>query len=116
MPKSKAQVLALHAAVVTHFDHEYGRNESRLVSWQRLCRNVSVEEGTSITQCKKKLRGTFINIVDFVQARNNGTAVRAFASAGELSRYMKSAGREKFFPLAKAEENPILRWMLIHVR
>ena len=42
-----------HLAVLTQFEHAYGRNDTRLASWQKLCRDVGVNEGTSITQCKK---------------------------------------------------------------
>jgi len=35
------------------FTNRYGKDESQLESWQRLCRDVGVEEGNSITQCKK---------------------------------------------------------------
>lgn len=52
MPRKLTAAMA-HLAVVDHFDTNYGRNESKLDSWQSLCRDLGVEVGTSITQCKK---------------------------------------------------------------
>ena len=122
-----------HTAVVNHFNQAYGRNESRLASWQQLCRDIGVTEGTSITQCKKvcflpnapymylilrilqNLKGRFVNIIDFVAAQRNGTAVRVYPSAQALRNYMANAGRSKIFPLYLAKTNPILKWMLIEL-
>ena len=41
------------AQIMTDFEDFYGRDETKLDKWQRLCRDVGVAEGASITQCKK---------------------------------------------------------------
>ena len=41
-----------HHAIVNHFDTTYGQASS-LAAWQAFSRDVGVQEGGSITQCKK---------------------------------------------------------------
>lgn len=62
------------------------------------------------------LKGTFVNIRDFVAAKEGDADadVRTFTSAKELSNYTRQSG--KIFPLKIAKRNPILRWMLIELR
>lgn len=58
-PQSKKEQKALLvASVVTSFNDSYGRDDSKLAIWQRLCKDLDVQVGSSITQCKKaKLLG-----------------------------------------------------------
>lgn len=42
----------VHIGVIDHFNNTYGRSE-KLEALQELCRDVGVQEGTSVTQCKK---------------------------------------------------------------
>lgn len=126
--------LRIAVMVVGHFDTTYGRNVSRLQAWQDLCRDVGVGIGGSIDQCQRvgpkhtpspesfnslthryqNLKGIYINIVDYVNAKQHGTDVRRFSSPKALSNYIRN-NPAKMFPRDEAKKNPILRWMLIHL-
>jgi len=41
------------AAVTTHFSNTYISSNGRLAAYQQLCRDLCVDVGTSINQCKK---------------------------------------------------------------
>lgn len=127
----QAEKLQVASVVVNFFDSTYGRNETRLDMWQQLCRDVGVEVGTSIANCKKvvrigswltvqlltclqNLQGIYLNIVDYVKAKEGGRAFRRFSSPRELSNYIKN-NKSKMFPREEAKRNPILRWMLIRL-
>ncbi len=62
----------------------------------------------------QNLRGTFVNIVDSVNACENGTSIKIWTSAKALANYTWSSG--KIFPLKRAKEHHILNWMLIELR
>lgn len=62
----------------------------------------------------QNLRGIYINIVDYVHAKQFDRSFRKFDSPKELSNYIRN-NRAKMFPRAEAKKNPILRWMLIHL-
>ena len=63
-----AKELAIYLArlaVVSHFDEAYGKDVSKIEAWQQLCRDIEVEVGASINQCKKvtpPLSPTYIEI------------------------------------------------------
>jgi hypothetical protein len=42
----------LHAGVIDHFERHYESAHSKLEGLQQLCRDVGVEEGSSLTACK----------------------------------------------------------------
>ena len=60
------------------------------------------------------LKGNFVNIEDFVEAREKGEKARIYATASALREY--TIATQKIFPLYKAKANPFLCWMLIHIR
>jgi len=49
MAKTKAQKIR---ATIDYFEQTYGSTPT-LATWQAFCRDVGVNEGNSITQCKK---------------------------------------------------------------
>ncbi|KAI4524288.1 hypothetical protein K525DRAFT_194353 [Schizophyllum commune Loenen D] len=102
-------------AVVTGFRTNFGSNEADLNAWRRLCTTVGVEGGEafgSIGECKKALKGTFVNIVDLVDAANAGKTVsKTFNSANKLRAYSLTMG--KIFPKKRAKSNPLLKFFLI---
>jgi hypothetical protein len=50
--RTSRQPTAEEQEVIDHFD-QYGYNDGKLSAWQKLCRKVGTQEGTSIRQCKK---------------------------------------------------------------
>ncbi|KAL1730554.1 hypothetical protein EV714DRAFT_210683 [Schizophyllum commune] len=126
-------------AVVTGFRTNFGSNEADLSAWRRLCTTVGVggaEAFGSIGECKKvsvndvwvlsfnllwsrracghALKGTFVNIVDLVDAANAGKTVsKTFKSAQKLRVYSRKPKEEKIFPKKRAKSNPLLKFFLI---
>lgn len=137
---AKAAVKAKHEAevanIILHFDETYISNPSRLAAFQQLCRDLEVEVGTSLTQCKKvfaafhwflsrisvltsppqNVNKANVNIHDFVrvqQAGGNLNGIR-YPSKASLRRNMQE-NRGRRFPLKKAKENEFLKAMLIEL-
>jgi len=66
--KRKRQLEALRAEVAFH----HGTCTHKLVQWQKLCEEMSVETNLpSIVQCKKALKKVYINLWDVVDHRRN---------------------------------------------
>ncbi|KAK3722182.1 hypothetical protein LTR37_002615 [Vermiconidia calcicola] len=99
--------------IVNYFDTTYGRDVTKLEKWQLLCQDLGVDAGPSINKCKTALKGIYVNIVDFVAAKQAGEEVHLFRSYKALQTYILRTG--KVFPLKRAKQSPILNWMLIDV-
>ncbi|EME38511.1 hypothetical protein DOTSEDRAFT_161497, partial [Dothistroma septosporum NZE10] len=97
------------ASAVTHFA-QYDSFPSKLLGWQALCRDIGVEEGPSITKCKKSIAAVYINIFDFVA---QGKAARHWPSLRALAKYSQESGR--VFPKKKAKSETVLRVLLRHL-
>ncbi|SMQ45938.1 unnamed protein product [Zymoseptoria tritici ST99CH_3D7] len=102
------------ANIIDVFNTEYGMSDTKLGSWQKLCEDVGVTVGSSLTQCKKALKTAHINIVDFVAAKQAGAVIPRHASANKLREYTKNTGG-KVFPLKKAKASPFLKAFLIQM-
>ncbi|THH09544.1 hypothetical protein EW146_g8659 [Bondarzewia mesenterica] len=104
-------------AAVEEFHKYFGENVSSLQAWQDLCRQLGVViDGMppgSITECKRLLKGVYVNIVDLVDSQISGNTVKTFSSAKDLSKYIRRTG--KVFPRERAKANPLLRQFLIIV-
>ncbi|KAF8919153.1 hypothetical protein CPB85DRAFT_1429785 [Mucidula mucida] len=105
-------------AVEDGFIATFGVNNSSLQSWQRLCTIVGIpaaETLLSIKKCKAALKGTFVNIVDLVDAAAAGKVMTkgVFNDITSLRRYIKNT--KKMFPRGRAKRNPLLRHFLIMV-
>ena len=67
-----------------------------------------------LTHNSQALKGTFVNIVDLVDAANAGRTVsQTFKSAQKLRVYSRKPGEEKIFPKKRAKSNPLLKFFLI---
>ncbi|KAK5127116.1 hypothetical protein LTR85_008476 [Meristemomyces frigidus] len=99
------------AKVVEYFNKTYGYDAENLPMWQLLCEHVGILPEPTIKECKEALKKIFLNIEDFVDARESGTEARKFATKQELRDYSISA--DKIFPLWEARQNGILKMLLI---
>ncbi|KAI6854546.1 hypothetical protein KC338_g8677 [Hortaea werneckii] len=108
--KSKAQ---RNAAAVQHFNMNYGVDETKLQGWQRLCEDVGIPPQDSVTQCKKALKTTFVNIHHLVDAKKRGEHPRRFPSREALRNHIKQTN--SWFPKKVAKENGFLKALLIEV-
>jgi len=113
----------LAEAVEAGFLSTFGVNVSSLQAWQSLCETIGVPEAkegedlpllTSISACKKALKGVYVNLVDLVDAAMAGNVIpKKFSSQKELAKYIRKTG--KFFPKSRAKRNPLLSRFLIVV-
>ncbi|KAI2629810.1 hypothetical protein GGR54DRAFT_280134 [Hypoxylon sp. NC1633] len=68
-----------------------------LQDWQRLMTDLGFdEEFKSKTQCRKALRGVWVNIVDFLEDSKAGRPTERFKSERQLSKYTKET--KKIYP------------------
>ncbi|GAB7347992.1 hypothetical protein MBLNU459_g5490t1 [Dothideomycetes sp. NU459] len=66
----------------------------KLHHWQALCAELCMTHiPGSITQCKKALQNTHVNIVDLMDARRTGQRVKVFGSYAALRNYTFATGR-----------------------
>ncbi|KAI9771739.1 MAG: hypothetical protein M1839_002754 [Geoglossum umbratile] len=97
------------------FETHYGHKSEKLEGWQDLCREVEISPTpASITQCKKELKRTHVNIVDLIDCRRTGEyPVLQHKSKAALRRYTLKHG--KIFSLKRAKQNGFLTALLIGV-
>ena len=122
------------AAITAHFSNTYISGNGRLAAYQQLCRDLKVDVGSSIIQCKKvrssdavdemtgeltrrpwqNIKGAHVNLHDFVRVQQNGGDINSykFPSYSALRRdILNNHGRR--FPLSKAKASEFLSAMLI---
>jgi len=94
---SQSDLRHLRKKLVQEFNLTYTR-ASRLEEWQNLLRVLEVEDiPNSITQCKKKIKGIHVNLVDLTQGE-----LRIFSSRADLQRY--TIATNKWFPKQEAKK------------
>ncbi|KDQ15341.1 hypothetical protein BOTBODRAFT_31668 [Botryobasidium botryosum FD-172 SS1] len=95
------------------FTRQYGQDAHRLSGWQGLCADVGIKDiPSSITQCKKVLNTTWVNIVDLVECRESGRLpAKQYRSQNALREYTQRTG--KIFPKKAAKRNKFLAALLI---
>ncbi|KAH8676519.1 hypothetical protein BGZ60DRAFT_371764 [Tricladium varicosporioides] len=99
--------------VVEEWDRYFG-SEDNLENWQRLCRDVGIDdELPSIRQCKKALETVWVNIHDLLRAIRTDTPVRIFETKDDLIEYTRKKG--KYFPREKAKEGGPVKALLKHI-
>ncbi|TGZ77423.1 hypothetical protein EX30DRAFT_311232, partial [Ascodesmis nigricans] len=82
-------------------------------NWQRLCLALGIDPPPStVSACKKAVRSTHVNIVDFYEAwtRNELHEVRQFGSVGALGRYTRK--QKKTMSRADVKDDGLLRYLL----
>jgi hypothetical protein len=135
MPSKKDYTAAV-AAITAHFSNTYISSNGRLAAYQQLCRDLDVDVGSSIIQCKKvesrnnsaektneltktseqNINGARVNIHDFVRVQQNGGDINAYkfrSYAALRSDILNNPGRR--FPLRKAKISEFLSVMLINL-
>ncbi|CAI6335585.1 unnamed protein product [Periconia digitata] len=95
------------AAINEHFDREYGTDYTKLDMWQLLCVDVGIEPApSSITQCKKALKSSLVNIYDFLSEER---PVKQFQSYSQFVKYTRDG---RLYPLDKAKEDSFAKMFL----
>jgi len=99
--------------VVERFDAYFG-DVSKLENWQQLCRDLSIDPvPKTLTQCRKELRGKWVNIYDFLDHKKSNTKQVFFKSERALAAYTVREG--KIYPMKLAREGGPVRELLAHI-
>ncbi|KAG5985262.1 hypothetical protein E4U55_007364 [Claviceps digitariae] len=61
--------------------------EEILEGFRALCREVGLPPGDSIADCKRSLKGTLVNIVDFIDAARTSRPVKVWDDFGDFCHY-----------------------------
>ncbi|KAI0033373.1 hypothetical protein K488DRAFT_28761, partial [Vararia minispora EC-137] len=100
-------------ALVHQFNQTYGTEVNSLRSWQALCEALGLDEiPDTLKDCQEVVEGVYVNIVDFVDAREGGAhaQVKIFDTEVRLSEYTIKTG--KYFPKENAYAGGLLRHLL----
>jgi len=116
--------------IVTEFARYFG-SEDKLKNWQRLCRDVGIEDvPRSLKNCKQvwkilicigfqssdwmqALRNVWVNIYDLIVAIRQNKIPHRFPSRHALSAY--TLRTRKIFPKERAKEGGPVRQLLAHI-
>ncbi|KAH6704021.1 hypothetical protein BKA61DRAFT_680265 [Leptodontidium sp. MPI-SDFR-AT-0119] len=99
--------------VVAEFARYFG-SEDKLENWQRLCRDVGIEDVPgSITKCRLALRKFWVNIYDLIEAVRQNKIPHRFPSEKALRKYTIS--KHKVFPKEEAKEGGPVRALLANI-
>ncbi|KAG9847636.1 hypothetical protein KCU98_g3831, partial [Aureobasidium melanogenum] len=79
---------------------------------QHLCVELSIEPPDTITQCKKILKKTHVNLVDLMNARRTHKKVGKFDTEKQLSKYSRETG--KIYP-KKDAKGDVVKVLLRHI-
>ncbi|KAK0618239.1 hypothetical protein B0T17DRAFT_509788 [Bombardia bombarda] len=110
MARKKSKNKATADATAAYFRARY--NSTSLSDWQRLCRDLDLDDELlgSIAKCKKALRKVHVNIYDFQSALSEGTPVHHFKNDNQLREYTIRTG--KTFPRGHAKESGPVRALM----
>ncbi|KAJ5592214.1 hypothetical protein N7537_009118 [Penicillium hordei] len=97
--------------LASQFDAHFGTDATKLENWQALCAEVKTQSPTkSISQCRKALAKTHVNLVDLVDSRRTGKNVKHFPSPKALREY--TLNTRKIFPKSAAKKDGFLKALL----
>ncbi|EED22065.1 conserved hypothetical protein [Talaromyces stipitatus ATCC 10500] len=92
------------------FDNFYGKEYTKLESWQNICTEVGIEPLSSVTKCKKALSKVNVNLVNLIDCRTTGEKPLLFPSLDALRKYTRKRGRA--FPREEAKEDGFIKILL----
>ncbi|KAF8527563.1 hypothetical protein BU17DRAFT_39287 [Hysterangium stoloniferum] len=108
-PRAKAYRL-LQTAATEQFNLIYGTNVNDINVWQSFCVLLQINlVPDTISACRKKVKGVFVNIVDLVDATISRKPINRFPSERALSEYTLNG---RIFPLDRAKAGGVLRYLL----
>ncbi|RDX53153.1 hypothetical protein OH76DRAFT_1433139 [Lentinus brumalis] len=101
----------IHDAMVLQFNVMYGRRADDLSAWQSLCDALGVNPiPDNIAQCRKIVKTTHVNLVDFLQRPDPEKPVQTFPSERALAKHSKK--QKKIFPKSNVNVGSLLRDLL----
>ncbi|KAI0773917.1 hypothetical protein C8Q74DRAFT_1200046, partial [Fomes fomentarius] len=115
-PRRKKERETLRDAMVKQFNMMYGKDLDDLSAWKALCDALGAGRVVDpiphdISQCRKTLKKTHVNLVDFIDPRRNPEVpVRVFPSEKELAKYTNK--HRKIFPRSNVHAGSLLKYLL----
>ncbi|KAK2462693.1 hypothetical protein APHAL10511_005309 [Amanita phalloides] len=113
-PESKERKEArtrFSAAMGRQFSSFYGTRVDDLAAWQALCLALGVDPvPETVDECRKIIKSTHVNLVDFIDTRLTGVPVKTFETEEKLREY--TLENRKFFPKQSAKESGVLKYLL----
>ncbi|KAG9311181.1 hypothetical protein JVU11DRAFT_8251 [Chiua virens] len=110
-PERKRAHQEFNDALVLQFNKLYGTDVDDLKNWKSLCRVMRIKPvPDDLHTCRETVRGTFVNLVDVVDARTTGVKAKSFGTERQLSEYTLSTG--KVFPKENAHAGGVLQHLL----
>lgn len=121
--------------ITAHFASTYISGNGRLAAFQKLCADLRVDVGTSITQCKKvktshktntlythpnhviqNIKSANVNIRDFVRVQQAGGDVSTIKyKTFRALRSDMQVNPERRFPIRRAKADELIAAMLINI-
>ncbi|KAK3337228.1 hypothetical protein B0T19DRAFT_437899 [Cercophora scortea] len=88
-----------------------------LAKWQRLCRDLGLEEGTftSKTQCRKAIAKIHVNIHDFIEAVHAGVSFQQSTLTANWPWPSTTRKTKKVYPRAQAKASEPLKVLLRYI-
>ncbi|KIJ51124.1 hypothetical protein M422DRAFT_158523 [Sphaerobolus stellatus SS14] len=111
--KRKRQALyALQHAIGEQFTVAFGNQDDDYQNWYNLCGTLGINPiPESITQCRKAIKGVYVNIFDVVDAQRQGRkATPMFSNVHLLRAY--TFDNEMIFPKRRAKREGLLKYLL----
>ncbi|KAM0714908.1 hypothetical protein Q7P37_009373 [Cladosporium fusiforme] len=102
-----------YRAMLDEFGMNYGVDETKLDGWKRLCNDCGVQQGPSITKCKRNIKRANINILDLIYAKKEDKIPYHHLGRHALAAYTREEGM--WFPKELAKENGFLKVLLVDI-
>lgn len=87
---SQQRTIAMRVELTSQY---FPSSQPRLKGYQDLCSEVDVHPGKSITECRARLKNTYVNIMDLLNVRRMGTKPKVFDNVEALRDYTFRNGR-----------------------
>ncbi|KAF2866282.1 hypothetical protein BDV95DRAFT_584450 [Massariosphaeria phaeospora] len=96
------------------WDAQFGHVKNKLQGWQELCEEVGIKPvPSSITQCRKALSRTHINLVNLMDHRRNANIkLIKFHSFKQFRSYTMDKFPERIFPKEEAKREGFIKDLL----
>ncbi|PPR03688.1 hypothetical protein CVT24_007409 [Panaeolus cyanescens] len=98
-------------ALTKQFNEVYGTNLDDYSAWYTLLSRIGINPiPSTVSECKKIIKQTHVNLLDLTQATDPNSTVETFSTQSELRTY--SIRTRKFFPREEIHSGDILKYLL----
>ncbi|UPK89747.1 hypothetical protein LCI18_000682 [Fusarium solani-melongenae] len=97
-------------ALVEEFNCVYGKDESSLENWAKLCQAMGLSAPKTLKEAHNIVRGAYVNLVALVQSPRTGESVEVFKSVQDLRQF--TAKTKWTFPQEHTQAGGLLNMLL----